>query len=1148
MADQKTSVVIKYSKPGTAPPIYLAGSFPDSPWQPQEMEYTNDSVDRYIFSKEVEVEEGKEYQYKFRLGDGEWWMSDEDAPTVTDEVGNQNNLLTVPIKSSSQSKSTLRTESPSNQQSLEESSTPRTIPDLDTKETTMETPIEPTQHAGDEVLRSSHPEASALVTDSTSNHSAEAIPEKTQETHDTSPSVAEADHAIESGKETPAEQFELSSIPVEELEVSSTGVEEPDHLESHAHLEAAEKLKSTTTEILDLKPNSSTEEVSEIPKESLDNETDTVEPEEATNQDPDEVLQTKISMNEDEAVKQQDDVSIASEKSELDKEPLISEREGIEETDTHKDDSIEHREEDVPTPVESKQQLSASETKAKEETDTSEDEVSKHQEEPAHIATEESKSKLASESETKEEAAITHTKEPSSIQETLHSEDRAETKEEPVPSHIEDPRSVQEPLVSEGKAKEETDLADSRAISEEKLVEELETSKSQNSGIPTSNPILAYESTENVAEEPEKEEIKSSEVTTSNPVSTEESIGNAAEDTNSAEQTVVTETGTTPGQEQAVLEPIQVEEPVKPSTNETVLHEDKRSKAIDVEEIPTIETPADDTDKVPEPNNVVNPTRQESTAQDVVEHDEVNKPVESTTNITKGDDKPSTPTEVVSAPLVTIEKVDSEPRHGDDFGSDATFAQKDARTLHAQDAVPDQITIRQQTATPELANVAAEVADSAALLDEAPPTPPMSDREAGKIGYRRLSQTPIPEVAETAAEVADTAAQIDKNFKQPAVIELPTPHRDILSRGFDLDRDLDVETPFEERAPLFAHECSRPPTAEERREYESAQSRSAVAQPMFREFDPNDPSLEPFPSNFNQILEHVRRLENQLSEDQTDVERNSPSPVITNGNHHAESTDLPTPSPQSLAHETSPSLLPIVEENAEGEPDSKLTALTPSIEKSQSDGNISDSPKKGSGDQKTEINNAENSERTSRDSSQIPTMKFAQASSKLHPVLPALPPTPFVENKSLTLTGSAQNSPPEPGKNSPAITVQPATPAASVNAKVNDSISKENAAKTTSFAEEIDDAQLRARKQPTSNVPERSITPSSMRSAGNDAKSRNFLRAFFQVVFVDWIGGLIRKLCGGGRHTLLAVPALLIVVAAPILYLSGLANFVFGLT
>lgn len=34
----------------------------------------------YTFAKEVEVDQGKEYQYKFRVGDGDWWELDEAAP------------------------------------------------------------------------------------------------------------------------------------------------------------------------------------------------------------------------------------------------------------------------------------------------------------------------------------------------------------------------------------------------------------------------------------------------------------------------------------------------------------------------------------------------------------------------------------------------------------------------------------------------------------------------------------------------------------------------------------------------------------------------------------------------------------------------------------------------------------------------------------------------------------------------------------------------------------------------------------------------------------------------------------------------------------------------------------------------------------
>ncbi|KAI9641420.1 hypothetical protein NHQ30_010223 [Ciborinia camelliae] len=896
--DTKTSVVIRYSKPGTAPPIYLAGSFPHSQWQPQEMEYTNDSGDHYIFSKAVEVEEGKEYQYKFRIGDGDWWMSDEDAPIVTDEIGNQNNLLTVPIKH----------RPVSNETSLEDNSTPRTIPDFDTKDETIEPPTEPTQHL------SSQSDAATLATDSTLNHRA------------------------------------------------------------------------------------------------------TVEPEVATTKDAEGVLHTKAEMKEDEAIEQQPEhVPIALEKLDVNKEPFPREHEVKEESGASKDEALEHQGELVHTPIESKQQGPVGESATKEEFGTIKAEALEHQEESAPVAIEEPKSK--------QEAHL----------------DESETKEEP--------KSVQEPLASEGKAKEETDLADSRITVEEKLAEELETSKSQQSEIPTSKPTITDQSIENEAEES----------------------------------------------------------------------------------------------------------------------------VESTTNTAKNNDQSSVPAEVVSAPIVTVEKVDSEPHHGDDFGPGATFAQKDAHNLHAKDAVPDNITTRQQAATPELANVAAEVADSASLLDKAPTTPPISDEEAGKIGYRRLSHTPIPEVAKTAAEVADTAAQIDENFK-PTVIELPTPNREFPSRLDCLDRDLDIETPFEERAPLFAHECNGPPTAEERLEYEGAHSRSAVPGPMFREFDPNDPSLEPFPSNFNQILEHVRRLENQLSEDQTDVEGNPLSPVTMHRNHHGEGADLPTPSPRSLAHEISPSLLPIAEENAEGEAESKLTALPLGMEKSQSDGNISDDPKKDSGEEMTETHDAEISEGASQDlSSQFPAIEksrspspklpaeiFTKNSSKLHPVLSSLPATPFIENKALNLVGSLQSSPTtEEDENSPTISVHPATPPTpyferkslnlagkpqgnstteedkngsetsvqpatqptSANAKVNDAVSNQNAAKTTSFAEENGDSQLRARKQPISNVPERSITPASMRSAGNDVKSRNFLRAFFQVLFVDWIGGLIRKLCGGERHT-----------------------------
>jgi len=80
MAPKKVSVTVRYSRPATIPPIYLAGSFSEPAWHPQEMQHTINEHNEYGYHKEVEVEEGKEYQYKFRIGDGDWWMLNEDSP------------------------------------------------------------------------------------------------------------------------------------------------------------------------------------------------------------------------------------------------------------------------------------------------------------------------------------------------------------------------------------------------------------------------------------------------------------------------------------------------------------------------------------------------------------------------------------------------------------------------------------------------------------------------------------------------------------------------------------------------------------------------------------------------------------------------------------------------------------------------------------------------------------------------------------------------------------------------------------------------------------------------------------------------------------------------------------------------------------
>ncbi|KAI0841792.1 hypothetical protein F5Y06DRAFT_293491 [Hypoxylon sp. FL0890] len=97
MPRQKVPITFQYQKKGTTPPIYVAGSFSDPPWQTQEMDVSVDQSGENIFTKRVLVDNGSEIQYKFRIGSGNWWALDDSADTVMDGRGNMNNILRVSI-------------------------------------------------------------------------------------------------------------------------------------------------------------------------------------------------------------------------------------------------------------------------------------------------------------------------------------------------------------------------------------------------------------------------------------------------------------------------------------------------------------------------------------------------------------------------------------------------------------------------------------------------------------------------------------------------------------------------------------------------------------------------------------------------------------------------------------------------------------------------------------------------------------------------------------------------------------------------------------------------------------------------------------------------------------------------------------------
>ncbi|KAI1762512.1 hypothetical protein GGR53DRAFT_468258 [Hypoxylon sp. FL1150] len=100
MPRQRVPITFTYQKNGTYPPIYVAGSFSDPPWQPQEMDVSIDQHGGHLFTKTVMVKGGSEIQYKFRIGLGDWWALDDNADTITDNLGNVNSVLRVSINKS----------------------------------------------------------------------------------------------------------------------------------------------------------------------------------------------------------------------------------------------------------------------------------------------------------------------------------------------------------------------------------------------------------------------------------------------------------------------------------------------------------------------------------------------------------------------------------------------------------------------------------------------------------------------------------------------------------------------------------------------------------------------------------------------------------------------------------------------------------------------------------------------------------------------------------------------------------------------------------------------------------------------------------------------------------------------------------------
>ncbi|KAH7037900.1 uncharacterized protein B0I36DRAFT_359531 [Microdochium trichocladiopsis] len=95
MSASQVTAEFAFHKPGTQPPVYIAGSFTDPPWQPHEMEAAKRDDGEYIFKRSWPVKGGIDIQYKYRIGNGDCWVLDEGEQVVDDGHGNLNNTLST---------------------------------------------------------------------------------------------------------------------------------------------------------------------------------------------------------------------------------------------------------------------------------------------------------------------------------------------------------------------------------------------------------------------------------------------------------------------------------------------------------------------------------------------------------------------------------------------------------------------------------------------------------------------------------------------------------------------------------------------------------------------------------------------------------------------------------------------------------------------------------------------------------------------------------------------------------------------------------------------------------------------------------------------------------------------------------------------
>ncbi|KAL7798414.1 P-loop containing nucleoside triphosphate hydrolase protein [Trichoderma ceciliae] len=148
----------------------------------------------------------------------------------------------------------------------------------------------------------------------------------------------------------------------------------------------------------------------------------------------------------------------------------------------------------------------------------------------------------------------------------------------------------------------------------------------------------------------------------------------------------------------------------------------------------------------------------------------------------------------------------------------------------------------------------------------------------------RRTSTPIEQVASVAAEVADTAAKLDEGDSSSPQIS---------GSGGESEIDEDLKTP------LFAHECfGAYEFVDDALDHDALDdtklrrdSKPKLDEYAIGDVDINDPTIEQFPSDKSEIFSTLRKIQSSLTEDQVSLDDSQASPRLDGRRTSVDSDD-----------------------------------------------------------------------------------------------------------------------------------------------------------------------------------------------------------------------------------------------------------------